>query len=259
MRYLIYSICFFSPFFLTNLANASITTAKKNDNLQFFYEASKNSIIIDFDELKKKIDLLLPKGSCVGFDLDDTLVFSSNAFIAGLKKFHIKEKSLIQDPDFWYEISTSLDARLTKAKEIAKKIIKFHSQRGDELIIVTSRIVDQREAIVKSSIAKLLNSLFSDDLKKNFDERRIFLTGLFEKDVKNSRFIDKAEVLIKEKIQLFYGDSDYDIKSAFKARAQPVRIMRDQASSNTASYSPGRNFNNDRLNISEWILYQSNL
>ncbi len=229
-------------------ATALNPIANKNNIFSYLYEAKQNCEVLSFESFKAQFEKKYAKPITVGFDMDDTLVFSAPAFLIGKKNFQIEGGEFMRNPNFWFELGTELDKRHTKAKEIAKKLLAMHSARGDRIIVVTARIADQialndkftkeaRVRILKESAASFLNETFKKDLMTPFSPDNIFFTGSF--DFKNGRpaFIDKNLVLQEEGAKAFYGDSDNDIEAAFAAGAEAVRILRSPASNNPDHYT----------------------
>jgi len=167
-------------------------------------------------------------GKRVGFDIDDTLLFSTPAFTqaAKLHKFGIDE--------FWAAVN-SLDPELSIIKKKTFEIVKQHISAGDEIFVITARPPKNIEPSVKF-IARSFN----------IPESNIY----FEPKTK----IDKIKEL---KLNIFYGDSDTDISDAQSAGCKAVRILRspkssyrDEKTGELKNYKPGL-FNEEIIKDSE--------
>ncbi|MCD6413979.1 MAG: HAD family hydrolase [Elusimicrobia bacterium] len=154
--------------------------------------------------------LEIPTVKKVGFDVDDTLLFSTPAFERGFSQAEPYTDK------FWEIVNTS-DKEVSKVKEKTLKILKAHQARGQEIYIVTARNPEGGEAL-----KKFLNEKFG------VPENHIF----FEPH-------GKAQTLKKLGIDVFYGDSDSDITAAKEAGAIPIRIERSPQSSYKGKYHPG--------------------
>jgi len=159
----------------------------------------------------------------VGFDVDDTLLFSTPAFKKG---FNSKERPF--SPGFW-EIVNSSDEGNSVVKKKAVRILEDHRSKGADIYVITARH-PHGGAVLRRF------------LKKKFDikEDHIF----FETE-------GKALRLKSIGADIFYGDSDSDITAAMEAGAVPYRIMRAPESSYKKKYNPGK-YNESIIRDSEW-------
>lgn len=163
------------------------------------------------------------EGITVGFDVDDTLLFSSPLFhyLLNYTKLQLDEQK------FWDE-ANKLDV-FSLSKKSVGDLLRFHMQRGDEVVIITKRTSSRNEIL-----SKILQKTFN--LPSNVNV--IFTNGE-----------DKTPFIKSSKIDIYYGDSDGDITSAIGAGAKGVRILRAGNSDNTFEYAPGA--------FDEIILYDS--
>lgn len=144
----------------------------------------------------------------VGFDYDDTLVFStpafSRAFGSGVQPF---------SPDFWETVNTSYD--LEKRKLLANALAWGFRLLGFKVGVISSRQPNGGEA-----------------LKKEWR----FLVSDF---VFAGSSANKHLYLKKGHYVLFFGDSDSDIAEGRKARVLALRVRRHPDSSYKEDYHPG--------------------
>lgn len=150
------------------------------------------------------------RGINVGFDVDDTLLFSSPAF-------NIANKSEYSEySDEWWAIVNKNDEGNSIVKKVAEKILNEHKQKGDEIFAITSR------------------DGTGGDVLRNFLNKRFGIKK------ENAYFSDrKAELIKKLNISIYYGDSDSDITAAQEAGAKGIRILRSSKSSYKGKYHPG--------------------
>ncbi len=158
----------------------------------------------------------------VGFDVDDTILFSSPNFDVAnntdIEKF---------SKEYW-EMVNSSDEKYSKIKKKTVEIIKKHLENGDEVFVITARPSYGKEGLVN-----FLNKAL------NIPKENIF----FEPESKVQR--------IKElKLDYFYGDSDNDIQDAIEAGSVGIRIKRSPLSGYKKKYNPGK-FNEKIIEDSE--------
>lgn len=146
----------------------------------------------------------------VGFDVDDTLLFSTPAF----KK--ATESGAAEYSEEWWTIVNKSDEGNSIVKKVAEKILNEHKQKGDGIFAITAR--DKAGSDV---LKGYLNKTFG--LKKE----HIFCTHR------------KTEKIKELNIKIFYGDSDSDITAAQEAGAKGIRILRSSKSSYKGKYHPG--------------------
>ncbi|MBN2406926.1 MAG: hypothetical protein JXJ19_04460 [Elusimicrobia bacterium] len=148
----------------------------------------------------------------VGFDLDDTLLFSTPAFSMGFGSGSAPYSS-----GFWKVVNSS-DRGNSKVKKKTFRILKDHQAAGADVFIITSR-----------------DSAGGEELKA-FIEETFGIPGsavFFEPDGKDGR-------MRKLKLDIYYGDSDTDMNDSVIAGVKPYRILRSTASSYKKKYNPGR-------------------
>jgi acid phosphatase (class B) len=145
----------------------------------------------------------------VGFDIDDTVLFSSPAYYYGQQKYSPGSKDYLSNPEFHMELNNGLDS-FSIPKEIARKLIAFHKDRGDNIFFITGRNPTETE-----TLTGLLAKTF--DLE---NPNPVIFCGA------NPGDNPKIALLQENNIQLFYGDSDGDILAAQAIRIRAIRIIR---------------------------------
>lgn len=163
-------------------------------------------------------------GTAVGFDLDDTILFTTpafdRAFKSGVKRF---------SREFWEIVNTS-DRELSPVKRRTEALIREHQQNGDEIYVITGREPYRQEEV---------GSFLYDRL--GIKPENVIFTGLSPDGASPSGIApkSKAEVIKSLGITVFYGDSDTDIADARTAGAKGIRILRSERSTYKDRYHPG--------------------
>lgn len=150
--------------------------------------------------------------SKVGFDLDDTLVFSTPAFQRGFNS----DAEPFSD-EFWSVVNGS-DSAVSCIKPATFRLLKNHQRKGHEVYVITAR-----KGVNPGPARTFVNETF------DVPEDHLY----FEPD-------GKTERLKKLGIDVYYGDSDSDIKDAREAGIKAVRIQRSPESNYQEKYNPGR-------------------
>jgi acid phosphatase (class B) len=160
----------------------------------------------------------------VGFDVDDTLLFSSPGFYYGTSNREGEGgtnkygKDPFENDLFWREMNSGLD-KFSLPKETARKLIALHKSRGDEIWFITARPKTEGE-----TLSGLLNATF--DLAGN---PPVIFAG----------YTPKTHFIKQHRIQLYYGDSDTDVTEAQEAGIRVVRILRADISTDNRAVNVG--------------------
>jgi acid phosphatase (class B) len=167
----------------------------------------------------EQLALLLPRHPVVvGFDVDDTLIFSAPAFNA-LQPLYDPEVIRPHDPAkltpeqaaayhaFWNALNEEYDDR-SVPKQIGKRLLDLHTARGDEIWIISRR---------QSAVP------YSDRCTRRY-ERMFGIT--LQHPVVQTELEDKTRFICERHIDYYYGDSDSDITAAVTVGAVPIRVKR---------------------------------
>ncbi|MBJ3815800.1 acid phosphatase AphA [Shimwellia pseudoproteus] len=147
----------------------------------------------------------------VGFDIDDTVLFSSPGFWRGRKELSPGSRDYLKDNQFWEKMNNSWDA-FSIPKEVARALITMHVKRGDQIYFITARNATKTET---------LSRLLEDDfLIPQSNMHPVIFVG--SDDELNS----KTGWLKREGIRVFYGDSDTDIMAAQESGIRGIRVLR---------------------------------
>lgn len=155
----------------------------------------------------------------VGFDIDDTVLFSSPGFWRGQKNYSPNSQDYLKNPEFWEKMNNGWDA-FSIPKEVARSLIAMHVKRGDSIYFVTGRSPTKTETVSKT--------LQDDFLIPAANMNPVIFAG--DKPGQNT----KVQWLKEKNIKVFYGDSDNDISAARDAGARGIRVLR----ASNSSYKP---------------------
>ena len=143
----------------------------------------------------------------VGFDIDDTILFSRDVFI------NIPENK--RNPIDYGWVNTK-DRELSIVIEPTKELIDYFTSNGHNVFFITSRQHHNGK-----DLAKFLSKELGFQVRIN---KNLFFSP--KEQIGKHRFTTKHRVMEKLELDLYYGDSDSDMIAALKANVQPVRIIR---------------------------------
>ena len=147
----------------------------------------------------------------VGFDIDDTTLYSERAFVVAPKtETGRTDYSWINTHD--KEFSLLIDPVIT--------LINYFRAHGHEVFFITARPGPNGDSVAVF-LSKSLNFDVKVDSNLYFSPKE-YLNG-FKYTTKHRKMIDLD-------LDIYYGDSDTDIIAAIKADVHPVRIVRSNAS-----------------------------
>lgn len=144
----------------------------------------------------------------VGFDYDDTLVFSTPAYAKGFKSGHVPFS-----PAFWEVVNGAYD--LEKPKILPYALAWTFRVLGFKVAIITSRPDYGAEGLRKEWRHLSRNFVFAGETSR------------------------KSVHLKQGNYVAYFGDGDSDITEARKARVPGIRVKRSHRSSFKEDYTPG--------------------
>ena len=147
----------------------------------------------------------------IGFDIDDTVLFSSPGFWRGKKQFSPHSEAYLKTPEFWEKMNNGWD-EFSIPKEVARALIAMHVKRGDSIYFVTGRSQTKTETVSKT--------LQDDFLIPTDNMNPVIFAG--DEPGQNT----KVQWLKEKNIKIFYGDSDGDITAARDVGARAIRVLR---------------------------------
>lgn len=161
----------------------------------------------------------------VGFDVDDTVLFSSPGFYYGFENVDGPNgtnkygKRCLASDKFWADMNGSFD-NFSLPKESCREVIEMHKKRGDKVYFITARPASKKE---------ILTSILHRTFALPGNSPKVIFAGKTSKGV----FIKKHH------ISVFYGDADSDISEANEVGIRAIRFMRSPLSTNKSKYHPG--------------------
>ncbi|MCK5817759.1 MAG: acid phosphatase AphA [Psychromonas sp.] len=213
--------------YATTVSNYYITALEKTKAITTAEMSS------DISALTKKIDWVsvndiaksLPKTKIVvGFDIDDTMLFSSALFYHGKQKYSPGSLAYLNNQKFWNEASTGDDI-YSLPKLSAVKLATMHLKHGDTIYFITARRAPIKG---KETLTKTIRNLFPK--KYRYQLKKVIFTGS----------PDKTNQIKANKVKIYYGDADTDIISSMKAGARAIRFLRSAQSINKPLPHAGR-------------------
>lgn len=205
-------------FVILFLAAASACTTTRQDGSSNTGTTANHTIrYVTLEEIRAS----LPAAPIVaGFDIDDTVLFSSPGFYYGMTNHDGPACTNKYGADplhskvFWNDMNGTFD-NFSLPKVSGNALIQMHLKRGDRIVFITAR-----DSSRVSSMPKILMQSFQMP-KPDI---------VFTCDKPKRRFI------LTKGVKIYYGDSDSDILAADSAKVRPVRVLRSPLSSNRTSY-----------------------
>ncbi|QGN76321.1 acid phosphatase AphA [Piscirickettsia salmonis] len=159
----------------------------------------------------------------VGFDIDDTVLFSSPGFYRGKQEFSPNSMAYLHNPKFWQKVNNGWD-KFSIPKQSAIKLMSMHLKRGDHIYFITGRPKTKTETVTAI-------------LQHDFNIPKAKMHAVIFAGPKHGA---KAPYIKKLNIKLYYGDSDGDITDARRAGAEGIRVLRPLNSTNKPMPYNGR-------------------
>ena len=163
-------------------------------------------IFLAFSSLYSKNGILR-----VGFDVDDTILFSRDVFL------NLPEEK--QNPTDWSWIN-SHDEDFSLIIEPTVELVQFFHDNGHKVFFITARPGPDGNILAKFLTEQLM---FPIKVNKN-----LFFSP--KEKINEVRYTTKQRIIKRLRLDLFYGDADSDIIAALKAGVHPIRIVRHKES-----------------------------
>lgn len=167
--------------------------------------------MVSVEQLAKELQGKPPMA--VGFDIDDTTLITDSSFYRGQQMFSPDGYSYLSNQQFWDKANCEWEV-FSRPKDIAKKLIAMHLERGDDIYFITGRTGSSCE-ITTQYIKEKFNI-------KNM--HKVIFAGS-----SRTEYL-KAKHIKEHNIKIYYGDHNGDIISARKAGAEGIRVMRNSSS-----------------------------
>ncbi|MEJ7138064.1 acid phosphatase AphA [Amphibiibacter pelophylacis] len=189
---------------------ASATPAARFDARMLDYSKAPASVRwTTVDEIARSLQGQPPMN--VGFDVDDTVLYSSPCFFYGQQKYSPGKNDYLGNQAFWDDINASCD-QYSVPKDVARALINMHQARGDTIYFITARTPSPKEGLTAT-------------LQKDFGIKNmqpVIFTG--DKPV-GARYA-KTPAIRQTKLSIYYGDANSDIQAAQEAGIRAIRVLR---------------------------------
>ena len=147
----------------------------------------------------------------VGFDIDDTIIFSRDVFL------NIPENR--RNPIDYGWVNRQ-DQNLSLFIKPTLDLISYFKNNGHKIYFITARSGENGEHLAK---------FLSDSLEMSIvKDKNLFFCP--KEVINGKRYTTKHHQMKKLKLDLYYGDADTDMIAALKANVHPVRIVRHKKS-----------------------------
>ncbi|CDH20512.1 acid phosphatase AphA [Xenorhabdus bovienii] len=172
---------------------------------------------VSVDQIEKSLQDQPPMA--IGFDIDDTVLFSSPGFYRGKLKYSPNDNSYLKNPAFWEKMNNEWD-EFSMPKQIGIELVQMHLKRGDNIYFITGRTKTKTETVTK---------YLQEDLHIPADKMNVVIFAGDEPGKNN-----KVSWMKEHKLKLYYGDADADIAAAHELNIRGIRILR----ASNSSYQP---------------------
>ena len=144
----------------------------------------------------------------VGFDVDDTVLFSSPCFHYGQMTYSPGSDDYLGMDAFWTDIHSNGCDQYSIPKEVGRQLIEMHEARGDEIFFITGRTRGSGE----EKLTEAIRTAFGIEAMND-----VVFTASSE---------NKVQFLRDHALAIYYGDADSDMRAAREAGIRPIRVMR---------------------------------
>lgn len=155
----------------------------------------------------------------VGFDIDDTVMFSSPGFYRGKLEYSPNDYSYLKNPQFWEKMNNEWD-KFSMPKKVGIELVQMHLKRGDNVYFITGRSKTKTETVTQ---------YLQEGLNIPADKMNPVIFAGDEAGQNN-----KVSWMRDHKLKIYYGDADADIAAARELNIRGIRILR----ASNSSYQP---------------------
>lgn len=177
---------------------------------------------VSIDDIKNSLKDVGPIN--VSFDIDDTLLFSSQYFQYGKTVLTPGKFDFLKDQKFWDYVALEGDAHPIP-KVSTKELIKMHMERGDNIFFITGRTRG-------SMYSEGYLDKTSENLKNYFNMEKVNPIDYTADTPRDGFKYDKSYYIKKHNVSIHYGDSYDDVLAAKEVGIRPIRIFRAPNSTN---------------------------
>lgn len=221
------------------LANVSLVSYAAGPKVPYthkgFYtneEVQKAVHFVSVEDIKESLKNVGPIN--VSFDVDDTLLFSSQYFQYGfnfMPEAGSNPGEVLKSPIFWDYIAEQGDQH-SIPKKSAKELIKMHLERGDHVYFITGRTHHSKQKnFTPNKLSKTLMKYFNLPTE-------VPVEYTSETPLDGYKY-DKSYYIKKHNVKIHYGDSDNDILAAWEVGARGIRVQRPYNSTNRQNMNGG--------------------
>lgn len=177
---------------------------------------------ISVDEIREQLKGQKP--ITVSFDIDDTVLVSSQCFYYGKNTFSPDSYDYLKNQAYWNFVADGCD-KYSIPKESAKKLIEMHQERGDQVIFITGRTPHADQDLTQiDQLGRIL--------EKTFKVKNMKPINYTFDTPKDPYKYDKTKFIVENKVSIHYGDSNDDVLAAREAGVRGIRVIRSAVSTN---------------------------
>ncbi|ELX8379089.1 acid phosphatase AphA [Providencia vermicola] len=169
---------------------------------------------VSVEQIKNSLEGQAPMA--VGFDIDDTVLFSSPGFYRGKLEYSPNDFSYLKNIEFWEKMNNEWD-KFSMPKKVGIDLVQMHLKRGDTVYFITGRTKTKTETVTK---------YVQEGLKIPEDKMNPVIFAGDEPGQNN-----KVSWMRDHKLKIYYGDADADIAAARELNIRGIRILRAANSS----------------------------
>ncbi|MCC8365945.1 acid phosphatase AphA [Xenorhabdus sp. PB61.4] len=172
---------------------------------------------VSVEQIEKSLQSKPPMS--VGFDIDDTVLFSSPGFYRGQQEYSPNDNSYLKNPEFWEKMNNEWD-KFSMPKQVGIDLVHMHLKRGDDIYFITGRTRTKTETVTK---------YLQEDLHIPADKMNAVIFAGDDPGKNN-----KISWMRDHNLKIYYGDADADIVAARELNIRGIRILR----ASNSSYQP---------------------
>ncbi|SUC46162.1 Class B acid phosphatase precursor [Providencia stuartii] len=99
---------------------------------------------VSVEQIKNSLEGQAPMA--VGFDIDDTVLFSSPGFYRGKLEYSPNDFSYLKNREFWEKMNNEWD-KFSMPKKVGIELVQMHLKRGDTVYFITGRTKTKTETV----------------------------------------------------------------------------------------------------------------
>lgn len=169
---------------------------------------------VSIEQIKNSLEGQAPMA--VGFDIDDTVLFSSPGFYRGKLEYSPNDFSYLKNIEFWEKMNNEWD-KFSMPKQVGIDLVQMHLKRGDTVYFITGRTKTKTETVTK---------YVQEGMRIPADKMNPVIFAGDEPGQNN-----KVSWMRDHKLKIYYGDADADIAAARELNIRGIRILRAANSS----------------------------